>query len=126
MVPAESVNGIRWSLSPNSCQLNNGADPLRLRRERWEYRSRQPYVVAAMLGNAEEMSRYLLENTESANPYMRVMPASMIDGAHRGYDRRKYAKLVRRAAWNILRPFVQDEESIEGSRLQTSRLDTYF
>jgi hypothetical protein len=126
MVPAESVNGIRWSLSPNSCQLNNGADPLRLRRERWESRSRQPYFVAAMLGNAEEMSRYLLVNTESVNPYMRVMPASMIDGAHRGYHRRKYAKLVRRAAWNILRPFVRDEESIEGNRQRESRLDTNY
>ncbi|NIN53508.1 MAG: hypothetical protein GTO23_10205 [Nitrososphaeria archaeon] len=98
----------------------------RLRREVKEYKARQPHIVAAMLGEAEEMSRYILVNTENSNPYRRVMPADMIDDSHKAYDRKKYAGLVRRAAWNLVRPFVPREKSIGGAKLRESRLDTYF
>ncbi len=98
----------------------------RLRKERKDYKARQPHIVAAMLGDAEEMSKYILVNTESTNPYRRVMPASMIDEAHVAYDRRKYSAMVRRGAWNLLRPFIPREESIGGERVRESRLDTYF
>jgi len=98
----------------------------RLRREVDEYKARQPHIVAAMLGDAEEMSKYILVNTENTNPYRRVMPADMIDEAHKAYDRKKYAAMVRRAAWNIVRPFVPDEKTIGGSRLRESHLSTYF
>ena len=98
----------------------------RLRRDPGEYRSRQPHVVAAMLGGMEEMSRYILVNTERLNPYLRVMPESMIDGGHLAYDRRKYEAMARRAAWNLLRPFVKDETLIGGGVARESRLDTFF
>jgi DNA polymerase I len=98
----------------------------RLRMELSEYKARQPHIVAAMLGEDEEMSHYILVNTESTNPFMRVMPASLLDGLHKAYDRKKYAELVRRAAWNILRPFVPNEASIGGNKLRESRLDIYF
>ncbi len=65
-------------------------------------------------------------NTERKNPYLRVMPASMLNGGHQRYDRKKYAAMTRRAAWNLLRPFVPNEDSMEGKRLQESRLDTYL
>ena len=98
----------------------------RLRRDIDEYRSLQPHIVAAMLGESEEdESSYLLVNTGSSNPYTRVMPASMLDGKRKAYDRKKYAELTRRATWNLLRPFVPDEETIGGARLRESRLDTY-
>jgi DNA polymerase elongation subunit (family B) len=99
----------------------------RLRRELSEYRSRQPHIVAAMLGAEEgEDSNYLLLNTGRKNPYLRVMPASLLNGGHRGYDRKKYAEMTRRAAWNLLRPFVPDEDYIGGSRYRASSLEDYF
>ena len=99
----------------------------RLRRELSEYRSRQPHIVAAMLGAEEgEDSNYLLLNTERKNPYLRVMPASLLNGGHRGYDRKKYAEMTRRAAWNLLRPFVPDENHIGGSRYRASSLEDYL
>jgi len=76
----------------------------RLRRPPSEYASRQPHVVAARLGAEGRSVSYLFINTESRNPYLRVMPASMLAGQHHGYDRGKYAALVRRAAENLLRP----------------------
>jgi len=88
----------------------------RLRREVNEYKSRQPHIVAAMLGNATNISEYILLNTESPNPMLRVLPKSMIDDAYKKYDKKKYASMVRRAAWNLLRPFVPGERSI-GTRL---------
>jgi len=108
------------------------ADPLelviskRLRRDLKEYRSRQPHIVAAMLGADKDMAEYILLNVENHNPFTRVMPASLVDKAHRHYDRRKYATLARRAAWNLLRPFIRDEAAIERRSLRTSRLDEYL
>ncbi len=97
----------------------------RLRREVNEYKSRQPHIVAAMLGNATNISKYILLNTESPNPMLRVMPASLLDGSHKMYDKKKYASMVRRAAWNLLRPFVPGEKSI-GTRLyERTRLDSF-
>jgi len=84
----------------------------RLRRELRDYEARQPHIVAAMLGRDTDMARYILMNTESPNPYLRVMPASKLDAGHRGYDRKKYTQMVRRAAWNLLRPFVPSEQNI--------------
>jgi DNA polymerase elongation subunit (family B) len=99
----------------------------RLRKELSEYRTRQPHIVAAMLGAEEgEDSNYLLLNTGRRNPYLRVMPASLLNGGHRGYDRKKYAKMTRRAAWNLLRPFVPDENYIGGSKYKASILEDYL
>jgi DNA polymerase elongation subunit (family B) len=99
----------------------------RLRKELSEYRARQPHIVAAMLGGEEgEDSNYLLLNTGRKNPYLRVMPASLLNGAHKGYDRKKYAEMTRRAAWNLLRPFVPGEDYIGGSRYRASSLKDYF
>ncbi|MEE8354845.1 MAG: DNA polymerase domain-containing protein, partial [Candidatus Bathyarchaeia archaeon] len=99
----------------------------RLRKELSEYRSRQPHIVAAMLGAEEgEDSNYLLLNTGRKNPYLRVMPASLLNGGHRGYDRKKYSEMTRRAAWNLLRPFVPDEDCIGGSRYKTRSLNDYL
>jgi len=98
----------------------------RLRRDLKEYRARQPHIVAAMLGADKDMAEYILLNVENANPFTRVMPASLVDPGHSYYDKKKYSELVRRAAWNLLRPFIKSEDLIEGRRLKTSRLDAYF
>jgi DNA polymerase elongation subunit (family B) len=99
----------------------------RLRRDLSEYRSLQPHVVAALLGaNEDDKVEFIYMNMERSNPYLRVMPASMLNGGHQRYDRKKYAAMTRRAAWNLLRPFVPNEDSMEGKRLQESRLDTYL
>jgi DNA polymerase elongation subunit (family B) len=98
----------------------------RLRKDLSEYRSRQPHIVAAMLGTDIEMSQYILVNSDNPNPYMRVMPAEHLDSSHRAYDKKKYAELVRRAAWNLLRPFIPDENYIGGPRLRENQLDIYF
>ncbi|MHA2393872.1 MAG: DNA polymerase domain-containing protein [Promethearchaeota archaeon] len=98
----------------------------RLRRDLTEYRSRQPHIVAAMLGTDTEISKYVLVNVESPNPFTRVIPAENLDDTHKAYDKKKYAQLVRRAAWNLLRPFVPEESYIGGSRLRESQLDIYF
>jgi DNA polymerase elongation subunit (family B) len=98
----------------------------RLRKDLSEYRSRQPHIVAAMLGTGTEMSRYILVNVDNPNPYMRVMPAEQLDSTHKAYDKKKYAKLVRRAAWNLLRPFIPDESYIGGTRLRENQLDIFF
>lgn len=97
----------------------------RLRRELKDYESRQPHIVAAQLGEMSEVSEYILMNTEHSNPYLRVMPASSLDGAYKGYDRKKYAQMVRRGAWNLLRPFVPDETSIGHKLYERMRLDYY-
>lgn len=97
----------------------------RLRRELKDYKSRQPHIVAAMLGTDTGMSEYILMNTESPNPFLRVMPASKIDGSHRSYDKKKYASMVRRAAWNLLRPFVPNEKSIGHKLYEKTRLDSF-
>ncbi len=54
------------------------------------------------------------------------MLASLMNGGHRGYDRKKYVEMTRRAAWNLLRPFVLGEDYIGGSRYMTSSLKDYF
>ena len=99
----------------------------RLRKDLSEYRTHQPHIVAAMLG-AEEGgdSNYLLLNTKRKNPYLRVMPASLLNGSHRRYDRKKYTEMTQRAAWNLLRPFVPSEDYIGRSRYRRSNLKDYF
>jgi DNA polymerase elongation subunit (family B) len=97
----------------------------RLHRKVDEYKTHQPHIVAAMLGDSEEMSKYILVNAENSNPYRRVMSACMIDETHKAYDRKKYAAMVRRAAWNLVRPFVPCEEKIGRSKLRESLLYTY-
>jgi DNA polymerase elongation subunit (family B) len=98
----------------------------RLKRDFAEYRSRQPHIVAAMLGVDTEISKYLLVNVENSNPFMRVMPAENLDVNHKTYDKKKYAEMTRRAAWNLLRPFISEETYIGGNRLRESQLDIYF
>jgi len=78
----------------------------RLRRRPSDYASRQPHVVAAELGGEDGVVSYLFTDAGRVNPYMRVMPASMLNGGHCGYDRRKYSALARRAAENLLRPIL--------------------
>jgi hypothetical protein len=97
----------------------------RLRRELRDYEARQPHIVAAMLGKDSDMANYILMNTESSNPYLRVMPASKLDEGHRGYDKKKYALMVRRAAWNLLRPFVPGEISIGTQLYERTKLESY-
>ncbi len=97
----------------------------RLRRELKEYKARQPHIVAALLDTDKEMSEYILMNTESPNPYLRVMPASKLDKTSRKYDKKKYASMVRRAAWNLLRPFVPGEKSIGTQLYERTRLDSF-
>ena len=81
----------------------------RLRRTPDEYASRQPHVVAAELGAAEgNLINYLFVDAEHRNPYLRVMPASMLNSCHHSYDRKKYVELVQRAAENLLRPIAPD------------------
>ena len=71
------------------------------------------------------MFSYIFMNTKSPNPFMRVMPASKLTENSRGYDKKKYEQMVRRAAWNLLRPFVPSEVSI-GTRLyERTRLDRF-
>jgi DNA polymerase I len=98
----------------------------RLRRDLKEYKARQPHIVAAMLGaDEDDEANYILVNTERRNPFLRVMPASMLNGSHRRYDRKKYAAMTRRAAWNLLRPFVAGEDAIGGCALRETRLNAY-
>ena len=92
---------LRGEVEPESLVISK-----RLRRNPSEYASRQPHVVAAQLGAEGRSVSYLFVNTESRNPYLRVMPASMLAGRYHGYDRGKYADLVRRAAENLLRPLT--------------------
>jgi DNA polymerase elongation subunit (family B) len=99
----------------------------RLRRELSEYRSLQPHVVAALLGaDEDDKAEFIYVNTERRNPYLRVMPASMLNGGHQRYDRKKYTKMAKRAAWNLIRPFVPSEDAMTGKRLKESRLESYF
>jgi len=80
-----------------------------------------------MLGaDEDDEANYVLVNTGRRNPYLRVMPAFRLDGGHRRYDRKKYAEMTRRAAWNLLRPFVPGEDSIGGSALKAARFDAYI
>lgn len=98
----------------------------RLRREVKEYKARQPHIVAAMLGKNEEMSRYILVNTEHDNIYMRVVPENLLKDTHRQYDKKKYAQMTRRAAWNLLRPFIPDEMMVGSDMLKERSLDFYI
>jgi DNA polymerase, archaea type len=88
----------------------------RLRRELKDYEARQPHIVAALLGGDTDIAQYIIMNTENPNPFLRVMPASKLDQGHKSYDKKKYALMARRAAWNLLRPFIAKESEI-GSRL---------
>jgi DNA polymerase elongation subunit (family B) len=81
----------------------------RLTRDPDEYISKQPHVVAAELEAVEgSVVNYLFVDADHRNPYLRVMPDSMLDGGHRSYDRGKYVELVRRAAECLLRPIAAD------------------
>jgi DNA polymerase elongation subunit (family B) len=91
-----------------------------------EYKSRHPHIVAAMLGADKDMAEYILLNMENSNPFTRVIPASLVDVNHRFYDRKKYTALVRRAAWNLLRPFMRNENIIGGGYLKSNQLDKYL
>ncbi|MCW4014402.1 MAG: hypothetical protein NWF07_15645 [Candidatus Bathyarchaeota archaeon] len=97
----------------------------RLRRELKDYDARQPHIVAAMLGERSDVSEYILMNTEHSNPYLRVMPASKLDGAHRSYDRKKYSQMVRRGAWNLLRPFIPGETNIGTKLYESTKLESF-
>lgn len=116
-----AINRIKsGKVDPNSLVISK-----RLRRDLRDYYTKQPHIVAAMLGKSEEMSSYILVNTKSTNPFMRVMPENMIDEAHRAYDRKKYSQLMMRAAWNILRPFVPEEDVLDLSKYREKTLDSF-
>jgi len=76
----------------------------------------------------ELLNRYTAENqlsTENPNPMIRVLPKSMIEDSHRRYDKKKYVSMVKRAVWNLIRPFVPGESSI-GTRLyERTSLDSF-
>jgi len=78
-----------------------------------------------MLGRDTDMARHILMNTESSNPYLRVMPASKLDNGPRGYDKQKYTLLVRRGAWNLLRPFIPGEQNIGTQIYEKTYLDSF-
>jgi hypothetical protein len=69
------------------------------------------YISGVEMLNRQQAEPQL--STESPNPYLRVMPASKLDTGHRGYDKKKYTAIVRRAAWNLPRPFIPSEQSID-------------
>ena len=98
----------------------------RLRRAPDEYVSKQPHVVAAELGAEEgNLVNYLFVDARRRNPYLRVMPASMLNSCHHSYDKRKYTELVQRTAENLLRPIAPN--GVKGGRDEwVSRLFTSF
>jgi DNA polymerase I len=86
----------------------------RLSRELMAYRSLPVHVVAALLGAEEEgNSRYVLVNSKSSNPYLRVKPVCMIEEPDQRYDRRKYMELTKRAVMSLLSPFTGDLKGVE-------------
>ncbi len=113
-----------WKISRGKVEPEDLAVSKRLRREPHEYKSLQPHIVAAYLGDFEDEADFIFVNTERRNPFLRIMPKSMLNSGHRHYDRRKYVDLVRRSAYNLLRTIVSDD--FRGGRLRESRLDTYF
>ena len=74
----------------------------------------------------EDDVSFIYVNAEGRNTYLRVMPASMLNGGHYRYDRNRYVAIARRIAWNLLIPFVPSEDSMVRKRLRESRLETYF
>jgi DNA polymerase elongation subunit (family B) len=120
-IAAQSIKKIRLGKA-DPCELIISK---RLRRELRDYEARQPHIVAAMLGEDTDIAEYILMNTESPNPCMRIIPASKIDAQHKSYDKKKYASMVRRAAWNLLRPFVRDESNIGTQLYEETRLDIF-
>jgi DNA polymerase elongation subunit (family B) len=98
----------------------------RLTREIKEYQSLQPHIVAALLGGEEEGdSNFVFMNTERKNPYLRVIPAYMLDEASRSYDWRKYASLTRKAGENMLASLTKELEQ-RNSSLRMSQLDAFL
>jgi len=76
----------------------------------------------------ELLNRYTAENqlsTKTPNHMLKVLQKSLIDDSHRRNDKKKYVSMVKRAVWNLLRPFVPGEKSI-GTRLyEKTRLDSF-
>ncbi|MFH1179008.1 MAG: hypothetical protein V1710_01475 [Candidatus Bathyarchaeota archaeon] len=68
------------------------------------------YISGVEMLNRQQAEPQL--STESPNPYLRVMPASKLNTGHRGYDKKKYTAMMRRAAWNLPRPFIPSEQCI--------------
>jgi len=98
----------------------------RLTREINDYQSMQPHVVAALLGGEEEgTSNFVFVNTERKNPYLRVIPAYLLDDASRSYDWRKYASLTRKAGTNMLSSLTNEFDQRD-SLLRMSQLDAFF
>ncbi len=85
-----------------------------LRRRVDSYRALFPHVSAAIQmtqsgrrlkgGRPREYQpiRFIYVNSEHPNPLRRVMPAEMIDGGHRHYDREKYQEMLLDVAETVL------------------------
>lgn len=87
------------------------------------YRSLPVHVVAALLGaEDEDNSRYILVNSKSSNPYLRVKPTVMIEELDQRYDRRKYMELTKRTVMSLLSPFTGDLQCVS---LVVHKLDEY-
>lgn len=101
--------------------------PKRLGRPLRDYRSRLPHIIAARqlklrgvdLG-AGDLVEFLYAESENRNPYRRVVPAYHLGRGWRGYDRRKYLYLLKRAAMEILSPL--NPEGIESSHPNLTRI----
>lgn len=75
------------------------------------YRSRLPHIIAARqlkikgvdLG-AGDLVEFLYAESGNRNPHRRVVPTHHLGREWRGYDKRKYVHLLKRAAMEILGP----------------------
>ena len=96
----------------------------RVSRPLWRYDAKLPHVVAAELeGRVEGSSRFLYVDADASNPYMRVMPASLINGDHKGYDKGKYAELAYRAIRNLLNPLISSPLNLKDELLSVKRVN---
>jgi len=80
-------------------------DTLRISRRLDTFQHHGNLGYALLAGLASSLASIALNM--APNPYRRVMPASMLNGGHRGYDREKYAELVERSIRNLLRPLTE-------------------
>ncbi|MBN1682699.1 hypothetical protein JW865_04010 [Candidatus Bathyarchaeota archaeon] len=96
----------------------------RLSRDVNDYRSLQPHVVAALLGEEDGNSDFVFVNTERKNPYLRVIPAYMLDEDSRSYDWRKYASLARKAGSSMLASITKELNQDKRS-MRLTQLDAF-
>jgi len=84
------------------------------------YRSLFPHVVAAiqMVQKGKRLKKgekidFIYVNAEHKNPFRRVVPAAIVDGAHGYYDRDKYVELILEVAETILGVFGFNKKQLK-------------